>query len=120
MANFIVINDNTLRQRLRQHGFRPDGPITDTTRDVYLRKLQQLDNARTAQRTCAITQIGMNPPINLFQQMRPTLSPSPAALQVNNELVARSAPSGDANRPSIIVHGKCGYELGQHLKAGCI
>lgn len=45
MAHFVVLNDNTLRRRLRQYGFKPDGPITDTTRDVYVRKLQQLERA---------------------------------------------------------------------------
>ena len=45
MASYVVINDNTLRQRLRQFRFKPDGPITDTTRDVYVRKLQQLERA---------------------------------------------------------------------------
>lgn len=49
MANFVVLNDSTLRQRLRQFGFRPDGPITDTTRDVYVRKLQRLERSRGTQ-----------------------------------------------------------------------
>jgi len=47
MANLVLINDNELRRRLRGHGFRPDGPITDTTREVYFRKLQRLDNTRS-------------------------------------------------------------------------
>lgn len=137
MANYVVINDNTLRQRLRQFGFRPDGPITDTTRDVYVRKLQQLErNARGVLTAPAQTSVQpsmlsfqseqfasrtltVHQPLNIFTSATPhpdtsfTLSthgsPRSPALQVNHRqdvLVARSAPSEDANRSSTIVHGK--------------
>lgn len=75
MANFVVINDNTLRQRLRQFGFRPDGPITDTTRDVYVRKLQQLERTRGGQTNTTSAQTTFPIPFQ-FEQLAPrTTSP---------------------------------------------
>ena len=109
MANFVVLNDNTLRQRLRQFGFRPDGPITETTRDVYVRKLQRLERTRGALTATAplqpLASRYSNGPLFSFTSTTPRSS----ALQGNhhrNELVARSAPSGNVNTPSNnIVHG---------------
>ena len=143
-TNFVVINDNTLRQRLRQFNFRPDGPITDTTRDVYVRKLQQLERTRGGQlsalanTTPAQTSISSMIPFQLEQSIaqasphpvnNATPQPStffarpiipairqvrPPASQVNHhqgELVARSAPSEDADRSNNIVHGKCNMHI---------
>ena len=137
MANYVVINDSTLRQRLRQFGFKPDGPITDTTRDVYVRKLQQLERAARggqpsalatpAQTSSMFTLHTITPhqPSSIFTSnatphpgTRSTLSTlgsprrSPASLVNHRQdvLVARSAPSEDTNRPSTIVHGECSRE----------
>ena len=115
MANFVVLNDNTLRQRLRQFGFRPDGPITETTRDVYIRKLQRLESTRGAQLNATPAQrVG-----GLFARGTIATPPftfstlgfgPPPVLQSNHhqsELVARSSPSRDTSRSGNIVHGKC-------------
>ena len=130
MANFVVLNDNTLRQRLRQFGFRPDGPITETTRDVYVRKLQRLERTRGAQSNAlanatpaqrVIAQQYTAPVLDALFPRGATATPhsntqsafGPArspALQNNHhqgELVARSSPSGDTSRSSNVVHGKC-------------
>ena len=126
MANFVVLNDNTLRQRLRQYGFRPDGPITETTRDVYVRKLQRLERTRGAQpNTFGNVTPAQTAPTEAPTPIRTSLQPltnrplfsftsttprSPA-LQSNHhhdELVARSAPPGNISTPpsNHIVHGK--------------
>lgn len=135
-TNFVVINDNTLRQRLRQFNFRPDGPITDTTRDVYVRKLQQLERTRGGQLSAlanatpipfqleqSIAQASPHPVNNATPQpstlsARPIIPAirqvRPPASQVNHhqgELVVRSAPSEDANRSNNIVHGKCNMHI---------
>ena len=137
MANFVILNDNTLRQRLRQFGFRPDGPITDTTRDVYVRKLQRLERTRgaqsntlanatpaqtaitlTVQRAIQLqhpapvfgTALGATPHSNTFSTQSAFGHTRLPALQNNyhqSELVARSSPLEDTSRSSSVVHGKC-------------
>ena len=126
MANFVVLNDNTLRERLRKFGFRPDGPITNTTRDVYVRKLQRLESSSRGAQSNALAnatpvQTAIAPMV--FRTAVPAqgtvATPSSSifssfgrcpALQSNHhesQLTARSAPSGDTSRSSSIVHGKC-------------
>lgn len=83
MANLVLINDNELRRRLRGHRFKPDGPITNTTREVYFRKLQRLDNARTPPTSAAAEALALNSPsqgispFGRLAQHATTVSPTP-------------------------------------------
>ena len=129
MANFVVLNDNTLRQRLRQFGFKPDGPITETTRDVYVRKLQRLESTRGAQSNTLANVTPASTPAQrgaigtgLFARGSIATPPSssdtfltslfgqarlPVFQNNQSELIARSSPSRDTSRSGNIVHGKC-------------
>jgi len=106
MANLVLINDNELRRRLRGHGFRPDGPITDTTREVYFRKLQRLDNTRPPPSNAARTSA-------LIPRDRSSLGTNTIPLA----RVPATTTSPTVNRLTIHSYGECINPRGARLPA---
>ncbi|CAH8494732.1 unnamed protein product [Dicrocoelium dendriticum] len=61
-----LLTDSELRQELKLHGFEP-GPITDTTRSVYIKKLNKLKSEPNS---------GSQPVVNSRRSRGPRVSPT--------------------------------------------